>query len=67
MGNKEQAPSKLFSQATVVDNFGSFFSGKVKSIVHGLKALSLNLPTESTTTTTTCSDEELLSESLFSL
>ncbi len=61
MGNKEQAPLQPSSQATV-DSFGNFFSDKVTSIVDGLKASSLNLPTESTATTTTCSDEDLLAE-----
>ena len=59
MGNsKEQAtPSQPSSQA-IVDDFGSFFSEKVSSIVDGLKAASLNLPTESTTAASTGSITE---------
>jgi len=50
MGNsKEQGTPS--TQATV-DDFGSFFSSKVSSIVNELKASSLRQPTESTTTTT---------------
>jgi len=47
----------------IVDDFGSFFSEKVSSIVDGLKAASLNLPPESTTAASTGSiNEDSLAE-----